>query len=66
MEEKQTEQIYVNQKEAAKILGIKPGTIKVWRRKFEDFPKPCRVSNNAVFFAKDEIIEWMEKRRTNA
>ena len=66
MEEKQTEQIYVNQKEAAKILGIKTGTLKVWRKKYEDFPRPCRVSNNAVHYKVSELIEWMERRRENA
>ena len=61
--QKEVKQIYVNQVQAAEILGIAPPTIKKWRKKFKDFPKPRIVSPTAVFFNKDEIIDWMEKRR---
>jgi len=61
--QKEVQQIYVNQAEAAKILGVALPTIKKWRKKFKDFPKPMRISQSAVFFKKNEIIEWMEKRR---
>ena len=61
--QKEVQQIYVNQAEAAKILGVALPTIKKWRKKFKDFPKPRKVSQSAVFFKKDEIINWMEKRR---
>ena len=58
-----TEEVYISQIQAAKMLGIKPSTIKSWRKKYLDFPKPYRISNNAVHFKKSEIEEWMEKRR---
>jgi len=61
--EKELEQVYVNQVQAAQILGIKVPTIKKWRKKFKDFPKPYKISERAVHFKKDEIIDWMEKRR---
>jgi len=61
--EKELEQVYVNQVQAAQILGIAVPTIKKWRKLYDDFPKPRKVSQSAVFFKKDEIIDWMEKRR---
>ena len=61
--EKELEQVYVNQVQAAKILGIGLSTLKKWKREYKDFPRPCRVSSTAVFFRKDELEEWMEKRR---
>ena len=64
--EKDVEQVFVSQVQAAKILDIKPRTIKLWRKRYEDFPKPYVVSGNAIFFKKDEIIEWMERRRKDA
>ena len=64
--EQKIEQIYITQAEAAKILGIKLPTIKKWRKKHKDFPKPYITSGTDVRFKKSEIIEWMEKRRVNA
>ena len=61
--QKEVQQIYVNQAEAAKILGVALPTIKKWRKVYADFPKPRKVSQSAVFFKRDEIIDWMEKRR---
>jgi len=61
--EKELEQVYVNQVQAANILGIAVPTIKKWKKQFKDFPKSYKVSERAVHFKKDEIIEWMEKRR---
>jgi predicted DNA-binding transcriptional regulator AlpA len=54
---------YINQKEAAKYLGIAVPTIKKWKNKFDDFPKPIRISEQAVLFKKKELDEWMEKRK---
>jgi predicted DNA-binding transcriptional regulator AlpA len=56
---------YIIQPEAAKFLGIKISTIKKWRKTYEDFPKPIKVSDTAIFFKKKELEEWMEKRRMN-
>ena len=56
---------YLNQLEAAINLGIGLSTIKKYKKKFDDFPKPFRLSSTAIFFKKSELDEWMEKRRLN-
>lgn len=56
---------WLNRKEAAKHLGIGASTLDRWRKIFPDFPKPVEVSETKVLFNKDELDEWMEKRRKN-
>jgi len=57
---------YLSTQEAMQFLGIKPSTFFKWKRVFEDFPKPYKISEKAVQYKVKELEEWMQKRRVNA
>jgi predicted DNA-binding transcriptional regulator AlpA len=50
-------------REAAKAMGISPGTL--WRVRREDatFPQPFRVGPNCVAFDEAELVEWLKSRK---
>ena len=56
---------YLKQENVAKLLDLKPQTLKIWQHKYKDFPKPFRISANLVLYKKKEILDWIEKKRAN-
>jgi excisionase family DNA binding protein len=53
---------YLRAKDAAKYFGIGRTTFYKWTKQ-KDFPKPLKMSEITILYKKNELDEWMEKRR---
>jgi predicted DNA-binding transcriptional regulator AlpA len=53
---------YLRAKDAAKYLGVGRTTFYKWSKR-DDFPKPIKMSEITILYKKNELDEWMEKRR---
>lgn len=51
----------LRRKEVAKLLGVNPSTVDLWRAK-GIFPRPIMLGDIPVWL-KEEIVAWMESRR---
>ncbi len=52
----------LNQKQAAKFLGLSHRTLERWRCTGGG-PPFIRVSNRAIRYAPDDLHEWLENRK---
>jgi len=49
-------------KDIAKLAGCRPVTVRSWRAKHGDFPRPAAVYGDTPVFRPDEIMRWLLQR----
>jgi predicted DNA-binding transcriptional regulator AlpA len=51
----------VGAKEVAQMAGVRPGTVKKWRKRHASFPQPvARLARGAVY-DREEVAAWLEE-----
>jgi excisionase family DNA binding protein len=57
---------YLNKKEVAELIGVTVQTIDDWRRAGKiTYIKLGETANSAVRFDRDDVLDWMERRKHN-
>jgi excisionase family DNA binding protein len=57
---------YLNKKEVAELIGVTVQTIDDWRRAGKiTYIKLGETANSAVRFDRDDVMDWMERRKHN-
>jgi predicted DNA-binding transcriptional regulator AlpA len=60
------ENVLIDTREAATILGISPTTLAIWRCQRErDQPRFLRVGKRSVRYSRAELARWIEARERN-
>jgi len=50
---------YLTTQDIATLGGVGQATVRVWRHRFKDFPRPVRVVGRAGLYAPDAIVAWL-------
>jgi hypothetical protein len=53
----------ITSKDAAKLCTppVKPSTVRVWRSRFGDFPKPYDTFGDTPVYKEHEMLAWLRK-----
>ena len=55
--------IFITTKQVAQLAGVRPVTVRSWRAKFGDFPRPVAIYGDTPVFNPQEIMVWLIERR---
>ena len=52
---------YLTSKDIAKLVNVKPATVRQWRARFGDFPQPAAVYGDTPVYAPADVRRWLVK-----
>lgn len=48
--------------EIAELAGVQPNTVKVWRQRHDDFPKPVAQLKMGPVWTWEQVRPWVERQ----
>lgn len=55
---------YLSIADVAELVGSSVSSVRRWKREDKTFPKQINLSRRFVVFRRDEVMAWVESKKT--